>query len=78
MSCFGSENGNFLTNKNASMAQVGSKRKLRPQSNLWPGGDWASIGGSHDGAPTKNDRKRTKPAKAEVLALHFSKWDLGH
>jgi hypothetical protein len=33
MSCFGSENGifyNFLTNENALMAQVGSKRELRP------------------------------------------------
>ena len=31
----------------------------------------ASIDGSHDGAPTKNDRKRTKPPKAGVLALHY-------
>jgi hypothetical protein len=26
------------------------------------------MGQSHDGAPTKNDRKRTKPPKAGVLA----------
>ena len=32
----------------------------------------ASIDGSHDGAPTKNDRKRTKPPKAGVLALHLA------
>jgi hypothetical protein len=29
--------------------------------------------GSHDGAPTKNVRKRTKPPKAMVLTLHLAK-----
>jgi hypothetical protein len=32
----------------------------------------ASSDGSHDGAPTKNVRKRTKPHKAGVLALHLA------
>ena len=34
----------------------------------------ASVDGSHDGAPTKNNRKRTKPPKAGVLALHLANW----
>jgi hypothetical protein len=42
------------------------------QNHLWPGGYLASIDGSHDGAPTKNDRKRTKPPKAGVLALQLA------
>jgi hypothetical protein len=32
----------------------------------------AAVVGSHDGALTKNDRKRTKPHKAGVLAPHLA------
>jgi hypothetical protein len=53
--------------KNYLVSQIGNKKKLRPQRNLKPGGDVASIDGSHDGAPTKNDQKRIKPTKTGAL-----------
>jgi hypothetical protein len=56
---------NFLTNENALMAQVGSKRKLRREANYDRVGIWRRLMGHTTGRQQKTTGKGLNPPKPE-------------